>query len=166
MSHCSKCGTLTQDGAAFCPNCGAPQASGAPIPAGSAVPPPGASYVPSAQSVDTGLEENVAGLLSYSVGWVTGLVFFLIDKRPFVRFHAAQSMVIFGGLTVLRVALILFLAASHGAGLIFFPLFGLLQMLLLLIGVILWVLCMVKAYQHELYRLPIAADIADNLCKR
>jgi uncharacterized membrane protein len=108
----------------------------------------------------------VAGLLSYSVGWVTGLVFFLIDKRPFVRFHAAQSMVIFGGLTVLRVALILFLAASHGAGLIFFPLFGLLQMLLLLIGVILWVLCMVKAYQHELYRLPIAADIADNLCKR
>jgi uncharacterized membrane protein len=166
MPHCSKCGTLTQDGAGFCPNCGAPLAAGVPGAAGGSVPPPAASYVPPAQSVDTGLEENVAGLLCYSVGWVTGLVFFLIDKRPFVRFHAAQSMVVFGGLTVLRVVLVLFLAASHGAGLMLFPLIGLLQMLLLLVGVILWVLCMVKAYQHELYRLPIAADIADNLCKR
>ena len=158
MPHCTKCGTLVADGTGFCPSCGAPQ--------GAAASPANVSYVPPVQAGDTGLTENVAGLLCYVLGWITGLVFFLIDKRPFVRFHAAQSMVIFGGLTVLRVALILFLAASHGAGLIFFPLFGLLQMLLLLIGVILWVLCMVKAYQHELYRLPIAADIADNLCKR
>src|ERR1700691_2823417 len=147
MPHCTKCGTLVADGTGFCPSCGAPQ--------GAAASPANVSYVPPVQAGDTGLTENVAGLLCYVLGWITGLVFFLIDKRPFVRFHAAQSMVIFGGLTVLRVALILFLAASHGAGLIFFPLFGLLQMLLLLIGVILWVLCMVKAYQHELYRLPM-----------
>ena len=45
------------------------------------------------QSPTSGLEENVAGLLCYVLGWVTGLIFFLIDKRPFVKFHAAQSIV-------------------------------------------------------------------------
>src|ERR1700685_71710 len=148
MPHCTKCGTLVADGTGFCPSCGAPQ--------GAAASPANVSYVPPVQAGDTGLDENVAGLLCYVLGWITGLVFFLIDKRPFVRFHAAQSMVVFGSLTVLRFALLLFLAVGHGF--VFFPLFGLLQMLLLLVGVILWVLCMVKAYQHELFRLPIAAD--------
>ena len=46
----------------------------------------------------TGLSENVAGLLCYILGWITGLIFLLIDKRPFVRFHAAQSIVVFLGL--------------------------------------------------------------------
>ena len=46
------------------------------------------------------MDENVAGLLCYSLGWVTGLIFLLIDKRPFVRFHAAQSLVVFGGLHI------------------------------------------------------------------
>jgi len=39
-----------------------------------------------------GLEENVAGLLCYIAGWLSGLIFLLIDKRPFVRFHAVQSI--------------------------------------------------------------------------
>ena len=50
----------------------------------------------------TGLDENVAGLLCYVLGWVTGIIFFLIDKRPYVRFHAAQSIVVFGGLHILN----------------------------------------------------------------
>ena len=50
----------------------------------------------------SGLPENVAALLSYVLGWVTGLVFLLIDKRPYVRFHAAQSVVVFLGLHLLR----------------------------------------------------------------
>jgi hypothetical protein len=45
----------------------------------------------------TGLEPNVAGLLCYLVGWITGLVFILIEKEnQFVRFHAMQSIIIFG----------------------------------------------------------------------
>jgi uncharacterized membrane protein len=159
MPHCSKCGTLLADGAGFCRSCGAPQAAGAP--------PAGGSYVP-AQIVDTGLAENVAGLLSYVLGWVTGLVFFLIDKRPFVRFHAAQSMVVFGGLTILSIGLSMIGAAGIlGGGFHpFFLLFGLVHAVIWLLWLILWVLCMVKAYQHELFRVPIAADIADSLCKQ
>jgi uncharacterized membrane protein len=46
----------------------------------------------------SGLSENLAALLSYVFGWITGLIFLLLDKRPYVRFHAAQSIVVFLGL--------------------------------------------------------------------
>jgi uncharacterized membrane protein len=66
-----------------------------------------------AGSGTSGISENVAGLLCYVLGWVTGLIFYFIDKRPFVRFHAAQSIVVFGGLTVIRIALgVLFLTGT------------------------------------------------------
>ena len=51
------------------------------------------------------LSENLAALLSYVFGWITGLIFLLIDKRPYVRFHAAQSIVVFLGLHILRALL-------------------------------------------------------------
>lgn len=96
MAFCGKCGTQVNEGVGFCPKCGAPQ--GAAAPAGGAAPASGAA-------AGTGMAENVAGLLCYVLGWLTGLVFFLIDKRPFVRFHAAQSIVVFGALHVLRIIL-------------------------------------------------------------
>jgi len=51
------------------------------------------------------LPENVAAALSYLVGWVSGLIFLLIDHRPFVRYHAAQSVVVFTTLSVLLLIL-------------------------------------------------------------
>jgi uncharacterized membrane protein len=103
------------------------------------------------------MAENVAGLLCYALGWITGLIFFFIDKRPFVRFHAAQSIVVFGGLTIIRVALgMVFIAGGASFG------FGLLWLVSIL-GFVLWILLMIKAYQGERYRLPIAADLADQI---
>ncbi|MGH9710063.1 MAG: zinc ribbon domain-containing protein, partial [Candidatus Acidiferrales bacterium] len=91
MPHCSKCGTAVASQAAFCPNCGSPQSAA-----------PGAAPIGVPMSpTETGLSENVAGLLCYVLGWITGLIFLLIDKRPFVRFHAAQSLVTFGALNIL-----------------------------------------------------------------
>jgi len=93
MAICSKCGAQVADNAPFCSNCGHPankteavSSASAPIEGGS-----------------TGLAENVAGLLCYLFGWLTGLIFLLIDKRPFVRFHAAQSIVVFGGLQIISI---------------------------------------------------------------
>jgi uncharacterized membrane protein len=146
MPHCSKCGTVVGDNVAFCPSCGAPQAAGSGPAV--AVPVGGTS----------GMSENVAGLLCYVLGWITGLIFYFIDKRPFVRFHAAQSMVVFGGLTIIRIALGMMFVTGTGAHLGF----GLLALVSLL-GFILWILLMIKAYQGEKYRLPIAADIADQI---
>lgn len=109
-----------------------------------------------------GLQENVAGLLCYLVGWVTGIIFLLIDKRPWVRFQAAQSIVVFGGLSLIRIAL----GVLHlGGGLVAFGFFGLIFTLLWLAGIVLWIVLMIKAFQHQTWRVPIAADIADSLAK-
>ena len=112
-----------------------------------------------AGSGTSGMSENVAGLLCYVLGWVTGLIFYFIDKRPFVRFHAAQSMVVFGGLMIVRIVLgMLFMTGTgfHIGGL------GLLWLVSVL-GFVLWILLMIKAYQGERFRVPIAADLADQI---
>ena len=58
------------------------------------------------KKTSTGLEENVAGLLSYVLGWITGIVFLLIEpKNKFVRFHAFQSIIVFGALTIIGIIL-------------------------------------------------------------
>ncbi|HVM74388.1 MAG TPA: DUF4870 domain-containing protein [Candidatus Saccharimonadales bacterium] len=106
------------------------------------------------------MAENVAGLLCYVLGWLTGIIFLLIDKRPFVKFHAAQSIVVFGGLTVIRIALVF----MHGmAGFIAWGFVGLLSLLIGLVMLVLWILLMVKAYQHEMFKVPIAASIAESI---
>jgi uncharacterized membrane protein len=149
MAFCKACGQEIGT-ATFCPKCGASQ--------GAAAAPAGAPAASTASPTE-GLQENVAGLLCYVLGWVTGLIFLLIDKRPWVKFHAAQSIVVFGGLTVLRIALA-FMGGLFG-GFFGWGIFALLG----LVGVILWVLLMIKAYRHETFRVPIAADIADSIAK-
>jgi uncharacterized membrane protein len=108
----------------------------------------------------------VAGLLCYVLGWVTGVVFFLIDKRPYVRFHAAQSIVVFGGLHILRVVLGSVLGIGFGFGAWGAFSFGFLAFELIgLLSLVLWILLMIKAYQGERFRVPVAADIADSFAK-
>jgi uncharacterized membrane protein len=99
----------------------------------------------------TGLDQNLAGLLCYLLGWITGIVFLIIEKENrFVRFHAYQSLAAFGALSVLSLI----------AGLI--PVIGkLITFLLAPVGLILWIVLMVKAYQGELYKIPVAGDWAE-----
>jgi uncharacterized membrane protein len=150
MAFCKACGQEIGT-ATFCPKCGANQASvvapAAPVAAASAT---------------EGLQENVAGLLCYVLGWLTGIIFLLIDKRPFVRFHAAQSIVVFGGITIIRIGL-LFLHGMVGGGLLSFGFIGLISLVISLLALVLWILLMVKAYQHEMFKVPIAAPIAENI---
>ncbi len=156
MAHCTKCGAAIADNAAFCGSCGSAQ-SAAPS-AGSAPPPASAAPAQSQMS------ENVAGFLSYLLWWVTGLIFYFIDKRPYVRFHAAQSIVVFGGLSILHVVIGIFVTASFFAGgWTGFSFGGLLLSLIDLVGLILWILLMIKAYQGERFRMPVAADLAEKI---
>ena len=151
MAFCASCGQEVGT-AAFCPKCGAGQ--------GSAVAPAGSGAAVVAPSSE-GLQENVAALLAYVLWWITGIIFLLIDKRPYVKFHAAQSIVVFGGITILRIGIGI-------VGGVFGGLAGLgailaLETLISLAGLILWILLMVKAYQHQNFRVPIAAGIADSI---
>jgi uncharacterized membrane protein len=103
------------------------------------------------KTTSTGLNQNVAGLLCYLIGWITGLIFFLIEKENrFVRFHAMQSMITFGGLTILFMVI----AYIPFIGWMLLPFLGLLQL-------VLWILLMVKAYQGEQFKLPVIGDLAE-----
>ncbi|MBC8275051.1 MAG: DUF4870 domain-containing protein [Chloroflexi bacterium] len=99
----------------------------------------------------TGMDENVAGLLCYVLGWISGLVFFLIEKKnKFVRFHALQSIIVFGVLTLASIVL----------GWI--PFIGwVISSLISVLAIVLWILLMVKAYQGEKYKLPWAGNLAE-----
>ncbi|EMA44481.1 SHOCT domain-containing protein [Halococcus saccharolyticus] len=105
----------------------------------------------------TGLESNVAAALSYALGFVSGIaVYVLEDDDSYVRFHAAQSIVVFGALAMASVVVgAVFAAVSSIA--------GLLSGLISLATLGLWVFLMVTAYQGETRRIPVAADVADEL---
>jgi uncharacterized membrane protein len=152
MPHCTKCGAAIADNAAFCGSCGAPQSAPSP---NQAMSPPASSAAPMA--------ENIAGLLCYVLGWITGLIFYFIDKRPYVRFHAAQSIVVFGGLHVIEIVLGMFFGVGMFTGVGGFSMAWALSGLVGLVVFVLWILLMVKAYQGERFRVPVAADLADKI---
>ena len=147
MAYCGKCGGEVQTGVAFCPKCGQAQT--------------GVESTATSQNVQ-GMAENVAGSLCYLLGWITGIIFFLIDKRPYVRFHAAQSIVVFGGLHVLSfVAGIIFGVGFMMSGRLGgFGLGYALYSLISLVALVLWIVLMVKASQGEKFQVPVAAGIA------
>ncbi|MEW6189719.1 MAG: DUF4870 domain-containing protein [Actinomycetota bacterium] len=110
----------------------------------------------------TGIEPNVAGLLCYLLTWLTGLIFYLIEKEnKDVRFHAMQA-ILFG------VALIVgwIILAILGVILTYIPIIGAIIYMLLgaaySIGAFaLWIILMIKAYQGGRYKLPVLGDMAE-----
>jgi uncharacterized membrane protein len=157
MPHCTQCGTALADDARFCPKCGQSQAGAGTTPA---APNPG-------PAVHSGLSENAAALLSYVLGWITGLIFLLIDRRPYVRFHAAQSLLTFGALhIILIVAGAIFGFGWFYGGWANLGFGALLFWLVKLVSLVLWIICMVKAYQGERFKVPITGDIAEGMAGR
>lgn len=95
----------------------------------------------------TGLDENVAAFLCYLFGFITGIVFLVVEKKSsFVKFHAMQSTITFLGLFVISLIL----------GWI--PIIG---VLILVLSLILWLFLMIKALQGKRYSLPIVGKMAE-----
>jgi len=102
-------------------------------------------------SSTTGLVPNIAGLLCYLAGWITGIIFLVIEqKNRFVRFHAIQSIIVFGTLSVATALL----SQIPLVGVVFGVIIGILMF-------ILWIVLMIKAYQGEFYKVAIAGDLAE-----
>jgi len=110
------------------------------------------------------LDENVAGALTYVFGFITGLIFYLIEEEnEFVRFHAAQSILVFGGLALLGFALSAIqvtLDFIPFVGWIFALGAGLFSALLAPLAFVLWIVLIVKAYQGDRFELPVLGGIA------
>jgi uncharacterized membrane protein len=112
-----------------------------------------------------GLPGRIAAPLAYSGWWVTGVLVWFLERRDlYVRFHAAQACVAFGAIAFVVVVLagiaatsLMFMPGAFGfwiwaAGLIWFA------------GVVLWVMAIWHAATGRLWRIPVAAEIADRMC--
>ncbi len=94
-------------------------------------------------------EGNLTAALTYLAGWITGLIFLLTEKEDkFIRFHAAQSTVVFGALTIITII----------------PLIGqLLGLFLWPLSLVLWIILMIKAYNNEKFELPMIGDLVEKV---
>jgi len=118
----------------------------------------------------TGLDENIAALLSYIFGWVSGLIFFLIEKDSrLVRFHAMQSLLFNVLVAVVGIALWIVLFVVF---MIVAQVSGALATILSLVSVLVWgvfllgilagfILCLVKAFQGQYFKLPVIGNFAE-----
>ena len=99
----------------------------------------------------TGLKKEMAGALSYLFGPVTGGFFLVLEKDKFVRFHAMQSIVTFGGLFVVNIILTMTIILAF------------LMPLVMILGFVLWLVCMYKAMQGQEWEVPFFGKIAKQL---
>ena len=101
------------------------------------------------EETSCGMKPNLAATLSYLFGWVSGLLFFLVEKKSkYVRFHALQSVITFGFLFVLRMLFV------------FIPVIGVvLNIIIGIVSLVLWIILMVKAYQGIYFKLPLVGRI-------
>jgi uncharacterized membrane protein len=157
MAFCSNCGASLESGNNFCTSCGAAAASTA-----SASSP---SSIPVVSAAGTGISSNVAGLLCYVFGLITGIIFLVIEpykRDPFVRFHAFQS-IFFNLATIVffivwNIVQIMLSTLTHGIlSIILLPI----DMLLGLGVFVYWLVLLIKAYNNQQYKIPVIGDLAE-----
>jgi uncharacterized membrane protein len=143
MAFCANCGAEAPGN--FCPKCGAPIAAA-----------PSQASAPAA----AGIQENVAGALCYLVGFITGILFLVLEpynKNPRIRFHAFQSIFFHIGWIILYIGVtIVSLFLPWALHLIV----SLLMLVVGLGGFILWLVLMFKAYNNTPLVLPIVGPLA------
>jgi uncharacterized membrane protein len=97
-----------------------------------------------------GMRQNIAVALSYAFGWLSGLIIFFVEKKnQLVRFHAMQSILLFGGAHIV----VLILAQI--------PFVGVLAYLLDLAVFIGWLILLINAFQGRYFKLPVIGDYAE-----
>jgi len=157
MAFCAKCGAQLNAGSGFCGACGAAVAGQSVTTSTGAAP-------AQPTTASTGMTNNVAGALCYLVGFITGIVFLVLEpynKNRFVRFHAFQS-IIFSVVCIVFSMIWSWIFVS----LLFTPglgMWGLMSLIFLIIRLAMfaaWVFLMYKAYNNEEFKLPIIGDIA------
>lgn len=164
MAFCAHCGSAVTDGAAFCAGCGravgsAPQPVAVAQAAG-----PGVAVQPATiQPAASGLTSNVAGALTYILGFITGILFLVLEPYKhdrFVRFHAMQSILYSAAGVVFRIGWSILVSALVDVS-------GWIALLLVPVGLVIslalfgfWIFLMYQAYTNREFRIPIIGAIA------
>jgi uncharacterized membrane protein len=167
MAFCKACGQDAGD-ASFCPKCGAPQGASQGGAQSVAVAAPAAT---AADFPTAGIDENIAGLLCYIFWWVSGLIFLLVDKRPFVRFHAAQDIAFNIAMYIIGFAfwILAVVITAITTAIFHFPIGIFTFFLGPIVGIAFfgtWIFLMYKAYNHEKFKLPIIGDMVEKMVNK
>lgn len=154
MPFCKKCGTEVSEDAAFCGSCGTPISSGT-----QGVPPP----VHAPQEAGGSITPNVAALLAYVLGFVTGIIFLVLDPYKndrFVRFHAFQSIFFSAALTVFWILWSGFFWSIFARVGFMWPILSIVSTIVSLGAFVIWIFLMYKAYNNERFMIPIIGEFA------
>lgn len=149
MAFCTSCGAEVVAGGTFCQRCGKPVS----VAAGT---PPQPVSPTSAPGVAAGLQDNIAGVLAYL--FVPAIAFLIVEpysRNRFVRFHSFQSILF----AVLWMAVSALLGALSLLGLLLAPLVE-------LAFLIVWIVCMLKAFQNQMFKLPVIGELAEKQAVR
>ena len=171
MAFCGKCGGELLEGANFCNSCGTPVAAPRPapaVPAATPVPAP----APATAAAGAGMTANVAGLLAYILGVITGIVFLVLEpynKDKFVRFHAFQSIffnVVVIGFWIVWLILSIIMGVigyrilGYAIGGLISTLMTLVSLVVFLLFLVTWIVLMFKAYNNQRFELPVIGKLA------
>ncbi|SUA43450.1 Predicted membrane protein [Nocardia africana] len=100
------------------------------------------SQPPANQPQSAGLDKKTSAILSYALGWLTGIIFLFVGKHdPDVKFHASQSIVFFGAVSVLNIVLSIVGSFLGALGIIF----SLAGLALAVFTIVVWIMAMVQA---------------------
>jgi uncharacterized membrane protein len=138
MAFCNMCGTQIADGTTTCAAC-SNRAPAAPVSIG-------------------GMTDNVAGMLAY-VTIIPAIVFLVVEpynKNRFVRFHSFQNIFFHVAWFAMWIALsiVAHIPFLGWLTILIWPLIG-------LAGLIIWIILLLKAYQGQMYKLPVIGDMAE-----
>jgi len=161
MAFCATCGTQIVDNAAFCPKCG--HAAATTVVATPAVVPAAPAVTANTTPAAMPMEENIAGMLAYFT-IIPAIVFLVVEpfnRNRFVRFHSFQCLFTAVALVVIEVALVIVSAILHIIPVVGFMVTAILWPVWALAVLCLWILLVVKAYQHQMYKLPFVGDMAE-----
>jgi uncharacterized membrane protein len=162
MAFCANCGATVVAGSGFCASCGKPVGAvgqGA-VAAAAAAPAP----APSATvSTGSGLTPNVAGALAYALGFITGILFLVLEPYKndrFVRFHAMQSILYSVFCIIFSIAWGIVWGMMYAVSASLFFVAMPLRLLISLAMFLLWLFLMYQAYNQKEYQLPVIGPIA------
>lgn len=110
----------------------------------------------------SGLAPHLSATLAYLAGFVTGILFLVVEKEnKEVRFHAWQSIFLSIAAIVLHIAVSILAVILSGISGFLAGIVGFLGSLISIAILVFWIICMVKAYRLEHYRLPVIGDLAE-----
>lgn len=155
MAFCGNCGTAVAQDAAFCGNCGKAAGTTNPSQMVTAMGSPAAGSAP--------LAANVAGALAYVLGFITGIIFLVLEPYKndrFIRFHAMQSILFSAAVIVFSIAWVILWGILFDISVSLALIASPLRLLISLAIFGFWLFLMYQAYNRREYRIPYIGDFA------